>query len=216
MLISPFVILTGAILLIVFYLNQRSRIKEDMHPLVDIRVSQIRSFILGNIFLFMYGSVISGIRFVIPVFVQTVLGYSALTTGYIFVAMAIPSFLVTFTTGEISARFQPRYIISTGFLICIIGSIYLISVFSSHPSYLKILIGIALIGLGVGVIAPHGSHLAFSQVSHDKQPDASAIRSTNSNLNTSVGTALFGLILLMGATNALNVEKLLGGLLNAF
>jgi MFS family permease len=216
MLISPFVILTGAILLIVFYLNQRSRIKEDMHPLVDIRVFQIRSFILGNIFLFMYGSVISGIRFVIPVFVQTVLGYSALTTGYIFVAMAIPSFLVTFTTGEISARFQPRYIISTGFLICIIGSIYLISVFSSHPSYLKILIGIALIGLGVGVIAPHGSHLAFSQISHDKQPDASAIRSTNSNLNTSVGTAIFGIILLMGATNALSVEKLLGGLLNAF
>ena len=63
---------------------------------------------------------------------------------------------------------------------------------------------------------PHGSHLAFSQISHDKQPDASAIRSTNSNLNTSVGTAIFGIILLMGATNALSVEKLLGGLLNAF
>jgi hypothetical protein len=54
------------------------------------------------------------------------------------------------------------------------------------------------------------------QISHDKQPDASAIRSTNSNLNTSVGTAIFGFILLMGATNALSVEKLTGGLLNAF
>ncbi|MGP8189216.1 MAG: MFS transporter [Methanobacterium sp.] len=215
-LISPFVILTGAILLIVFYFNQRSRIKKNMHPLVDIRVFQIRSFILGNIFLFMYGSVISGIRFVIPVFVQTVLGYSALITGYIFVAMALPMFLVTFTTGEINVRFQPRYIISTGFIISIIGSIYLISVFSSHPSFLEILIGIALIGLGVGVIAPHGSNLAFSQISHDKQPDASAIRSTNSNLNTSIGTAIFGIILLMGVSNALSVEKLLGGLLNSF
>jgi len=214
--ISPFVILIGVILLIVFYFNQRSRIKKDMHPLVDIRLFQIRSFILGNIFLFMYGSVISGIRFVIPVFVQTVLGYNALTTGYIFVAMALPMFLVTFTTGAITVRFQPRYIISAGFIICIIGSIYLISVFSSHPSLYDILIGISLIGLGVGVIAPHGSNLAFSQISHDKQPDASAIRSTNSNLNTSVGTAIFGIILLMGASNALNVEKLLGGLLNSF
>ena len=216
MLISPFVILAGAILLIVFYFNQRSRIKNDMHPLVDIRVFQIRSFILGNIFLFMYGSVLSGIRFVIPVFVQTVLGYSELKTGYIFVAMAIPSFLITFTAGEISVRFQPRYIISAGFLICIIGSIYLINVFGSHTSFLEILIGIALIGLGIGVIAPHGSNLAFSQISHDKQPDASAIRSTNSNLNTSVGTAIFGFILLMGATNDLSVEKLLSGLLNVF
>jgi MFS family permease len=103
-----------------------------------------------------------------------------------------------------------------GFIVCLIGSIYLISVFSSHPSFLQIILGISLIGLGLGIIAPHGSNLAFSQISHDKQSDASAIRSTNSNLNTSVGTAIFGFILLMGTTNALSVEKLTGGLLNAF
>ena len=214
--IGPYVILAGVILLAVFYIDQRSRIKRDKHPLVDIRVFRIRSFVLGNIFLFLYGSVLSGIRFVIPVFVQTVLGYSALITGYIFVAMAVPTFFVTFTTGTISERFQPRYIISLGFIVCLIGSIYLISVFSSHPSFLQIILGISLIGLGLGIIAPHGSNLAFSQISHDKQSDASAIRSTNSNLNTSVGTAIFGLILLMGTTNALSVEKLTGGLLNAF
>ena len=214
--IGPYVILAGVILLLVFYIDQRSRIKNDKHPLVDIRVFRIRSFVLGNIFLFLYGSVLSGIRFVIPVFVQTVLGYSALITGYIFVAMAVPTFFVTFTTGTISERFQPRYIISLGFIVCLIGSIYLISVFSSHPSFLQIILGISLIGLGLGIIAPHGSNLAFSQISHDKQSDASAIRSTNSNLNTSVGTAIFGFILLMGTTNALSVEKLTSGLLNAF
>lgn len=215
-LISPFIILTGAILLIVFYLNQRSRINNGLHPLIDIRVLQIRSFILGNIFLFMYGSVVSGIRFVIPVYVQSILGYSALITGYIFVAIAVPMFLVTFTAGEISARFQPRYIISTGFIISIIGTIYLISVFNGHPSFLQILIGGSLIGLAVGVIAPHGSNLAFSEITKDKQPDASALRSTNSNLNTSVGTAIFGIILLMGASNALSAQKLLSGLINSF
>ena len=214
--IGPYVILAGSILLIVFYFNQRSRIKDNNHPLVDIRVFQIRSFLLGNIFLFLYGSVISGIRFVIPVFVQTVLGYSALITGYIFVAMALPMFFVTFTTGKISVRFQTRYIVSLGFIVCLIGTIYLISVFSSHPSLLGIMLGISMIGLGVGIIAPHGSNLAFSEISHEKQPDASAIRSTNSNLNTSVGTAIFGIILLMGATNALSVEKLMDGLLNSF
>ncbi len=213
---GPYIILVGIILLAVFYFDQQSRINKDKHPLVDIRVFKIRSFVLGNIFLFLYGSVISGIRFVIPVFVQTVLGYSALLTGYIFVAMAVPMFFVTFTTGKISGRFQPRYIISLGFTVCLIGSIYLISVFSSHPSFSQIIIGIAIIGLGLGIIAPHGSTLAFSEISHDKQPDASAIRSTNSNLNTSVGTAIFGLILLMGTTNALSVEKLTNGLLNSF
>jgi MFS family permease len=214
--IGPYFMLEGIILLAVFYFDQRSRIKKDKHPLVDIRILTIRSFVLGNIFLFLYGSVISGIRFVIPVYVQSVLGYSALITGYIFAAMALPMFIITFTTGKISGRFQPRYIITLGFTVCLIGSIYLISVFSSHPSFLHIILGVATIGLGLGIIAPHGSTYAFSDISHDRQPDASAIRSTNSNLNTSVGTAIFGLILLMGATNALNVEQLTSGLLNSF
>jgi len=173
--ISIYVILAGFILLAVFYLDQRSRIKKDKHPLVDIRIFTIRSFILGNVFLFLYGSVISGIRFVIPVYVQSVLGYNALITGYIFAAMAFPMFIVTFTTGKISKRFQPRSIISIGFTVCLIGSIYLISVFSSHPSFVQIILGIATIGLGLGIIAPHGSTYAFSEISHDKQPDASAI-----------------------------------------
>lgn len=214
--ISPYVIIAGLILLAVFYFDQRSRIKNDKHPLVDIRIFSIRSFVLGNIFLFLYGSVISGIRFVIPVYVQSVLGYSALVTGYIFAAMALPMFVVTFTTGKISKRFQPRYIITLGFTVCLIGSVYLISVFSSHVNFVQIILGIATIGLGLGIIAPHGSTYAFSDISHDKQPDASAVRSTNSNLNTSVGTAIFGLILLMGATSALNVEQLTNGLINSF
>jgi MFS family permease len=213
---SLVVILAGFILLVVFYFDQRRRIKKDKHPLVDIRIFTIRSFVLGNIFLFLYGSVISGIRFVVPVFVQTVLGYSALVTGYIFVAMAVPMFIVTFTTGKISGRFKPRHIITLGFTVCLIGSVYLISVFSSHPSFLQIILGVATIGLGLGIIAPHGSTYAFSDIPHDKQPDASAIRSTNSNLNTSVGTAIFGLILLMGVTSALNVQQLTNGLLNSF
>ena len=53
-----------------------------MHALVDIRLFQIRSFIIGNIFLFCIGSVTGGIRFIIPIFVQTVLGYSH-SVGYI-------------------------------------------------------------------------------------------------------------------------------------
>ncbi|ADZ09725.1 major facilitator superfamily MFS_1 [Methanobacterium lacus] len=213
--IGPYVILAGIILLAVFFYDQRSRIKNDKHPLVDIRIFKIRSFALGNIFLFLYGSVVSGIRFVIPVFVQSVLGYSALLTGYLFAAMALPMFFVTFTTGRISGRFHPRHIISIGFIVCLIGAGYLIYAFSSNPSFIEMIIGMAVIGLGIGIIAPHGSTYAFSEIKHDKQPDASAIRSTNSNLNSSVGTAIFGLILLMGAANALNVEQLSTGMLDS-
>ena len=214
--ISLTFILIGIILLIIFLLNQKSKIKKNEHPLIDIRLFKIKSFLIGNIIRFLYGFVISGIRFIIPVFVQTVLGFTALTTGLIFVAMAIPMFLVTFTTGEISERFQPKYVISTGFLISILGSIYLISVFSLHTSFIQIAIGIAFIGLGLGILAPHASNLTFYNIRSDKQPDASAIRNTNSNLTNSIGTAVLGLILLIGNSNNLSAEKLVGDLIYAF
>ncbi len=214
--ISTCTIVAGIILLTVFYLNQRSRINRNKHPLLDIRLFKIRSFDIGNIIRFLYGFAMSGISFIVPVFVQTVLGFDALTTSYIFIAMTVPMLIVTFTTGEVSARFQPRYIISVGFLICLIGGIYLTSIFSLHTSLMQIILGVSLIGLGVGILAPHSSNLTFYNISQDKQPDASAVRSTNSNLTSSIGTAILGLILLMGTFNGLSAEKLVGGMTNAF
>ncbi|MGB7968034.1 MAG: MFS transporter [Methanobacterium sp.] len=214
--LSPYVILVGLILLIIFYFDQRSRLNKDKHALVDIRLFKVRAFLIGNIARFLLGLVTGGIRFIIPVFVQTVLGYSPITTGYTLVAMVIPMFLVTFTTGKVSVRFQPRYIISTGFILTLIGCIYLINVFRLHTGFIEIASGLALLGLGAGIISPHLSNLAFLCITQDKQPDASAIWNTNSNLNSSMGTAILGLILLMGTFNVLSVEKLVSGIINAF
>jgi MFS family permease len=157
-----------------------------------------------------------GIIFIVPVFVQTVLGFSALTTGLLFAALAAPRFIMAYATGFLSKRFQPRYIISFGFLIALIGSIYLISTFSTHTTILQLVLGMASIGFGVGIIFPSSSYLLFTNISRDKQPDASAAMNTLNNLSTSMGTAILGLILLMGTYNALSVLKLIGGITNAF
>lgn len=215
-LLSILVILIGIVLLIIFYFSQRNRINKNKHPLVDIRIFKIKSFYIGNLIRFLYGFAISGITFIIPVFVQTVLKFNALTTSYIFVAMAIPMLIITFTTGEVSERFQPRRVISLGLLICLVGSIYLTSIFSIHSNLIQIVLGVAVLGLGVGILAPHSSNLTFHDISQDKQPDATAIRSTNSNLSSSAGTAVLGLILLIGTFNGLSNEKLVGGAIDAF
>jgi MFS family permease len=46
--LSPYFITAGIILLIIFYLNQRNRIKNGEHPLVDVRIFQDYRFDLGN------------------------------------------------------------------------------------------------------------------------------------------------------------------------
>ena len=214
--LSPYFIIAGIIFLIVFYLNQRNRIKKDEHPLIDVRIFQDYRFDLGNMTRIIISLISGGIIFIVPVFVQTVLGFSALTTGLLFAALAAPRFIMAYATGFLSKRFQPRYIISFGFLLALIGSIYLISTFSTHTTILQLVLGMASIGFGVGIIFPSSSYLLFTNISHDKQPDASAAMNTLNNLSTSMGTAILGLILLMGTYNALSVLKLIGGITNAF
>jgi MFS family permease len=214
--LSPYFIIAGIILLIVFYLNQRNRIKNDEHPLIDVRIFQDYRFDLGNMTRIIISLISGGIIFIVPVFVQTVLGFSALTTGLLFAALAAPRFIMAYATGFLSKRFQPRYIISFGFLIALIGSIYLISTFSTYTTILQLVLGMASIGFGVGIIFPSSSYLLFTNISRDKQPDASAAMNTLNNLSTSMGTAILGLILLMGTYNALSVLKLIGGITNAF
>jgi MFS family permease len=214
--LSPYFIIAGIILLIVFYLNQRNRIKNDEHPLIDVRIFQDYRFDLGNMTRILISLISGGIIFIVPVFVQTVLGFSALTTGLLFAALAAPRFIMAYATGFFSKRFQPRYIISFGFLLALIGSIYLISTFSTHTTILQLVLGMASIGFGVGIIFPSSSYLLFTNISRDKQPDASAAMNTLNNLSTSMGTAILGLILLMGTYNALSVLKLIGGITNAF
>jgi MFS family permease len=214
--LSPYFIIVGIILLIIFYLNQRNRIKNDEHPLIDVRIFQDYRFDLGNMTRILISLISGGIIFIVPVFVQTVLGFSALTTGLLFAALAAPRFIMAYATGFLSKRFQPRYIISFGFLIALIGSIYLISTFSTHTTILQLVLGMASIGFGVGIIFPSSSYLLFTNISRDKQPDASAAMNTLNNLSTSMGTAILGLILLMGTYNALSVLKLIGGITNAF
>ena len=214
--LSPYFIIAGIILIIVFYLNQRSRIKNDEHPLIDVRIFQDYRFDLGNMTRIIISLISGGIIFIVPVFVQTVLGFSALTTGLLFAALAAPRFIMAYATGFLSKRFQPRHIISFGFLLALIGSIYLISTFSTHTTILQLVLGMASIGFGVGIIFPSSSYLLFTNISRDKQPDASAAMNTLNNLSTSMGTAILGLILLMGTYNALSVLKLIGGITNAF
>jgi MFS family permease len=214
--LSPYLITAGIILLIIFYLNQRNRIKNGEHPLVDVRIFQDYRFDLGNMTRIIISLMSGGIIFIVPVFVQTVLGFSALTTGFLFAALAAPRFIMAYATGFLSKRFQPRYIISFGFLIALIGSIYLISTFSTHTTLLQMVLGMASIGFGVGIIFPSSSNLLFTDISRDKQPDASAVMNTLNNLSTSMGTAILGFILLMGTYNALSVLKLIGGITNAF
>jgi EmrB/QacA subfamily drug resistance transporter len=205
--IAPYITITGVILLIIFYFNQKNRIKDNKRPLLDIRLFKNQAFTLGNTTRLIMNFTIGGVLFVIPVFVQAVLGANALTTGLTLIPLSISIFILSFTAGKISTRVQPRYILFLGFLSALAGSIYLNSIFSLHITIPEMIPGIVLLGIGMGIVFPHSANLIFSVVRRKQQPEASGVLNTGINLGASLGTSILGVILILSTLNGLYMDN---------
>jgi MFS family permease len=117
--------------------------------------------------------------------------------------MSIGIFTMSFTAGKVSTRVQPRYILSIGFLASLAGSIYLSLIFSPSTTVIDMIPGILFLGIGMGIVFPHSANIIFATAREDQQPDASGILNTGINLGSSLGTAVLGVILILGSFGAL-------------
>ncbi|MCE0483960.1 MAG: DHA2 family efflux MFS transporter permease subunit [Methylacidiphilales bacterium] len=89
------------------------------HPAVDLRVLRYRSLAAGSIISLVVGMGLYGTIFVVPVFAQTVLQFTATKTGLMLMPGAIASAVGTFALAPLSKILPPRMLIATGCLITI-------------------------------------------------------------------------------------------------
>ncbi len=203
--IAFILIVVGIILLVIFYLNQRSTINKNQTPLVDINLFKDRGFTLANITRFIMNFTIGGVLFIIPVYVQSDLGADPLTTGLTLIPMSVAIFIMSSMAGKLSKKIQARYILAIGSFAAILGSIYLTLIFNSYTTIIDMVPGIFLLGVGMGIVFPHSANEIFYAARRDQQPDASGIMNTGINLGSSLGTAILGLILILGGFSSVGL-----------
>jgi len=89
------------------------------HPAVDLRVLRYRSLAAGSVLSLAVGMGLYGTIFVVPVFAQTVLQFTATKTGLILVPGALASAAGSFILFSLMKVFSPRKLITAGCLITI-------------------------------------------------------------------------------------------------
>ena len=89
------------------------------HPAVDLRVLRYRSLAAGSVISLAVGMGLYGTIFVVPVFAQTVLQFTATKTGLLLVPGALASAAGTFALGLLNKIFSPRQLIGLGCVITI-------------------------------------------------------------------------------------------------
>ncbi len=88
------------------------------NPIVRLRVLKIRTFSAGVTLMTVLGVVLYGSLVLLPIFLQTLLGYPALQAGIAMAPRGLGSFIAMPLVGAIMARFDPRKLLAAG----IIGS----------------------------------------------------------------------------------------------
>jgi DHA2 family multidrug resistance protein len=89
------------------------------HPAVDLRVLRYRSLTAGSVISLVVGMGLYGTVFVVPVFAQTILNFTATETGLMLVPGAAASAVAMFALAPLMKVFSPRKLIATGCLITI-------------------------------------------------------------------------------------------------
>ena len=97
-------------------------------PAVDLRVLRHRYLAAGSIFSFVLGIGLYGTIFVVPIFAQAILGYTATQTGLLILPGALASAVTMAILGRASQRLDPRLLISVGAVLMVLTMLSLGSI----------------------------------------------------------------------------------------
>lgn len=89
----------------------------DRHPLVDLNVFRFRTFTLGNVVGVVLGFGLFGTSLILPLFFQTVLGFTAFQTGMALLPGAIATAISMLFVGALTNRLDPRVLVIFGMIV---------------------------------------------------------------------------------------------------
>ena len=206
--LTLFVIAAGGVLIWGFVAWQRHRESTNLDPLVHLSLARIPPVRSGLIGLFSQNLILMGIFFVVPLYLQLVLGLNALETGIKMLPVSITMFATSAIGSKLSNRFSVRAIVRTGLVVTITGALILLSTIKPTLFDAGFAIGMGVLGIGMGLMVSQLGNVVQSSVEESGRSEAGGLQYTGQQLGSSLGVALIGAIVLMGLTSTFisNVE----------
>jgi EmrB/QacA subfamily drug resistance transporter len=150
--LDPWVIAAGAAAVLMFLAFVMVERKAD-HPLVPLWLFRDRNRVATFVSLFMAGGVLLALTVMIGLYVQDVLGYSALQAGIGFIPFALALGLGNVCTAQLAPHIAPRWLIIGGGIFVLGAMIFGSTLTRTIPYFPDLLLPILIGGFGIGVIS---------------------------------------------------------------
>lgn len=196
--LSPvfWLIVAGLVLLGLFARREEKVMAQGGEPLLDIGLLKIPRMRAGLNTYVSQQFMIMGIFFVLPLYLQTVLGYDSLQTGIIILPLSLSLFACALLGASLSARIAPKSIVTMGLAAMLAGIVLLIAFVGPDLRSWGFAVALALVGAGNGLLVSQLGNVIMSSVGPERGSEAGGLQGTAMNLGASLGTALVGSILI--------------------
>jgi DHA2 family multidrug resistance protein len=158
------------------------------HPIVNLKAFKSISFSTGNIVMFfgffnLFASIV-----LLPIYLQTLMGYTATLAGLVLGPGGIATMVTLIIAGRLINKVNPKGILAFGIIVCAYAT-YLMSQFNLYADFYTVSWPRIVLGVGMGFFFIPLTTLTMSGIKKEDMGNATAIFNLLRNLGGSFGVA---------------------------
>lgn len=168
--------------------------RRSSRPLIPVHTWRIRTLVSGTTVMLGVSGILVGAVFLTSIFVQTVLGFSALVAGVAFLPFALAITAGTLVARHLMAHASPRIIATIGLVLAAAASGLLARATGSASYATDLLPGLLVLGLGVGMVFAPVSVTSMAGIPAQHSGTASGFLMTGHEVGAALGVAVLSAI----------------------
>jgi EmrB/QacA subfamily drug resistance transporter len=196
----------AAVLLVGFVVwEARTRV-----PMLDLTLFRNGTFAGANAVILLVGFAMFGIFFYVSLYMQNILGFSAVQAGASFLPMTLLIIICAPIAGRLSDRIGSRWLMTSGMALLGIQLLYY-STLGTTAGFFNLLPGLLIGGLGMSLTMTPSAAAVIGSVPVDKAGVGSAVMNSMRQVGGSLGIAALGAILAHGIAGRATPEAFVDG-----
>jgi len=190
---APFILISFAISAIAFtiFIITELTVKK---PLVDLKLLKNYNFAISNLIMFIFGIGMFGSTFLLPLFLQNSLGYTAIQAGAVFLPIGFIQGAASPIAGRFADKFNAKIPVVLGIILLAL-SFFLNSLFSRLTEHNYIMTSLYIRGLAMGIIFTPLSAISLLEIPRHQMAQASGLFNVIRQLGGSFGVAILATLL---------------------
>jgi len=184
---SSFIIAFSIISVVSLLLFAYVELKHE-HPVVNLRLFKDISFSSGNFIMFIVGFCLYGSIVMIPLFLQTLMGYNATMSGMVMAPGGVATLLTMPIVGALMQKYDGRWIVLGGLIIGA-WSMFIMQGFNLETSYWHFVWPRIVLGTSMGMIFVPLITITLSTIPREEMGNATGMNNLLRNIGGSVGIA---------------------------